>query len=898
MTPLLFSALILTLSDPVHVTWLWHLEQPIYWPGPDASGRRYPRAWESIQAKRAGAQHPENDLDEIFGKDDRIAVYQARTRDAVGGLLDLPNAGAQISYSGGLIENIMSLGQAGQLGYHGGWADPIREARGWQTQGGHTRLDVVIFPFHHALIPLLHPRVVQMELDLYKEIYVETWGGGVSKGIFPSEMAFAQHNIPQLVEAGLEWVIIGNTHLSRACEDYPFQAGSGGDNIPPPNRADMLNPAQGDYNRISIDRGVSPANAVPFAYTPHRARYVDPVTGQESKIIVVPAAQSESWQDGYACFGVGPVNDLATRSGDRPMLLVLAHDGDNAFGGGYSYYHECTPNFAREASGQGHQITTIQQYLSQHAPPLDDVVHVEPGAWVNAEGDFGAPTFWNWNWPLVNAQGEVDIAEGWAEDERNWAVITAATSHVLHAEAIAGRPNLRGVYDPSGQDAIASAWHFLLGALNSGYMYYGAALDMELKPSVACNAAIEHAQRVHQDGAVGDQTPPVIWHPQRYPDNPGGLNFGTLYRFQQVVMGPAFWVWTFVDDVSEVDRVTLYVREDADGRNPLGDDANELYAQGPGVGAWVGYNMTRRVFPTGNPLNNPEIDTSILPVDIADEYFVEVDGYADVLLDYFVEAIDARGNVARSPIQHVWIGDQAGEGGGDDLEGVHWRPSQPWRGAPVRVRAPRDGFLHWGINGWRAPDEGDWPQGTEPFDGNSVDSALQGPDEDGFYYVDLGPFDEDIEVIDFVMRWSDGSWDNNGGRDWHIQLDDAPPEREDAGAGGGQAPPPRDAGDAPPPRDLGVGGGGGSAGSGGGSAGSGGGIGGGSGGADDDAGGVPWGGAGGGLTARLDGGLSGDEGDDDEGDEGGCQLSHRPRAPLALLLLCALPLGLLRRRRA
>ena len=42
----------------------------------------------------------------------------------------------------------------------------------------------------------------------------------------------------------------------------------------------------------------------------------------------------------------------------------------------------------------------------------DDIIHVEDGSWVNADGDFGSPDFINWNWPLMNANGDYDIING------------------------------------------------------------------------------------------------------------------------------------------------------------------------------------------------------------------------------------------------------------------------------------------------------------------------------------------------------------------------------------------------------------------------------------------------------------------------------------------------------
>ena len=52
----------------------------------------------------------------------------------------------------------------------------------------------------------------------------------------------------------------------------------------------QVNPQQSSYFSESISRGVTPNNAYPFSYRPHYAQYVDPDTGNISKIIVVPSA--------------------------------------------------------------------------------------------------------------------------------------------------------------------------------------------------------------------------------------------------------------------------------------------------------------------------------------------------------------------------------------------------------------------------------------------------------------------------------------------------------------------------------------------------------------------------------------------------------------------------------
>jgi len=773
------------LAEKTHFTYLWHLEQPIYWPDRQAGTQRYERAWQSILRKDAGAAHPENDLRQIFGLDDRIAAYQYRPRDTVSAVSWASEAGAQVSYSGGLIANIQSFAEAGgQLGYGTGWFNPWRESRNWQTNtpgADFPRMDIVVFSFHHALLPLIDGDAIRKELAIYKEIYPQAWGAspGVSKGFFPSEMAFSTRLIPYLAEAGIEWSFVSGEKVSRACANFPVVYGSGGINCDPPNKADQLNPAQGYYRRISISRGCGPAEAAPFAFTPHRAKYVNPDTGAESFITVVPCSQHLGWMDGYNPISTGelaaiePYNDPA-----RPQLVVFAHDGDNAWGGGYSYYMEAVPNFVSSAESQGFKSTVVQKYLADHPVPASDVVHVEDGAWVNADGDFGAPQFLNWNWPPVLANGQIDIANGWAEDIRNWAVITAAQNFVSTAEQIhagQGLPTRTAqILAPNAQSrASERAWHFFLGSLNSGYMYYGTAVDMEVKPTVACNEAILEAQAVIGAG-TSDQTGPTIWVPQRFPWNPGSVNFGPQYGYQQYQSNGDFKVWTFVHDVSGTTTVTLKYRLDDDGENPLGNNANELYAQTAGVGAWQSVAMTRRAFPAGNVYNSGSINFFEMPTTIADQFYADISGVRSKLVDYFVEAVDARGNVRRSPIQHVWVGDGQGAGGGGGGGGdvVVVTPSPLVAGGSATVKYNPAGRplasattvkLHYGYNNWSQVAS---PDATMTW--NAAESV----------WTATVPVIAAATQFDVVFNNGSGTWDNNGGADWHYPVEGGQPANE------------------------------------------------------------------------------------------------------------------------
>ena len=102
--------------------------------------------------------------------------------------------------------------------------------------------------------------------------------------------------------------------------------------------------------------------------------------------------------------------------------------------------------------------------------------------------------------------------------------------------------------------------------------------------------------------------------------------------------------------------MTLYVRPDNDGFNPIDNNDNETFAGGSSVGNWVAIPMTGRAIPKGNVTDNDTINFFIEPDEIADHYYAKVIGYNETLLDYYVEAVDNQGNVHRSDIQHVYVG--------------------------------------------------------------------------------------------------------------------------------------------------------------------------------------------------------------------------------------------------
>lgn len=781
------------LLSQVHTTYLWHLQQPNYWPEQSQwDSYHYQAVWESEYLKNNngnwysdGQQHPLNDLMEIFNKDDRKAVYQNRTKDAVQSLLGHPEAGAQVNYSGCLIENVNSLANAGQWGYSAGWQSNFTTARSWQTSGGNPRMDVVGFTFHHALSPLLSEAVLRKQIQAHRYIYAATFGSSpeYSKGYWPAECSFSERIIKVLAEEGFEWSIIANSHLARTLADYPLNFGTSGCNIDPPNFADVSSISGNNWWNGQID-GRGGAFAAPFCYQAHKAKYVDPETGTEYIIDVVPMSDLLSYQNGYGLMGTGDIDTHIApyNNPTQPSIVLLAHDGDNAWGGGFDYYNNSVPGFANAASSQGYVPTTIQQFLDDHPVPVNDIIHVEDGSWFNAANDWGHPQFINWLWPMYTGNYEFD-PNGWTEDARNWAVLVAAENRVQTAEDLSGGADISDiVYPNSGSSLAERAWHHLLPGYTSGYMYYGTSLDMEVKQSLACNLATDFADQVINANPGNDNTPPSVFIPQRYPYNPGGIGFGPTYGYQQHQNASDFTIWTFAYDVSGLQEINLKYRVDNDGINPLTDNDNDTYAGGPGVQGWNSIPMTERIFPTGNITGNPDINFFILPDYMANEYYAEITGLSDTLVDYYVEAIDIYGNTFNSPIQHVYVGTSTSGGGGGNYS-VSWAPTEPGVDDVITitvtdpVAAPK---LHWGVNHqgntWQTPDNVYWPAGSYLFNGSgpAVETPFNGPNENNEYTLDIGPFNNPAQIVNtiaFVLHFNDNSWENNNGSDYHIILD-------------------------------------------------------------------------------------------------------------------------------
>jgi hypothetical protein len=803
-------------DSSVHVGIHRHLHQPNYWGEPaTAAGRpnqsQYGQDSQALKdANQAyygdSIQHPEVQLvggnSSVFENPDKQNAYQINIKNSIGAM-NSADAGMTISYSGALQRNLWSFGRYSQAGYTPGWNNNNIEAYNWKTAGGvNSRAQVLGQTYHHAFTPLLPESALRKEIEMQKERTRKSWGlasdmSDQPVGFWPIELAFSQHLIPILVEYGYQWVMIPNSHLARTCPNYMealAQPNPGAElKADPPNRADQLGPTVPLTQWYGANRDTyGNVFPVPFAYQLHKAKYVNPETGAETKMTVVPQCDYHGYQSGYGTVGWEHIDGKIAQYNDpdQPALVMLTNDGENYWGGGSSFWNEFAPNFMNDAPNHSKKAITIGDFVATHPASDNDVVHVEDGSWLAA--DQGSPQFYRWlepprrisgiNWADPNSI--FDLENGWHYDMRNWAVMLAGVNHCETAEQIfedgGGQVLSWRIEEPYQDDgtsnnpnAAEQAWHFLLWGFDSGFMYFGDTLDDEVKHTVAANRAISLAAPVIGNAAA-DETPPTVFKPQRFPWNPGGkgkgqylgglTTGGATVGFTTPPWSSDFYIWTLAYDVSGVQNVTLKIRVDADGINPLTDNANETYAGGNGVGSWISIPMTRRAMPTNDPTGNPNLNFYVKPNQISDYCWAKVTGYRGVLLDYYIESSDTKGNLAKSAIQHVYVEDDGTTG--EIRPSATFDPAAPSDCTPITVNfnaatsvlataTTVNAFYHFSTNST------DWVTTAMTRTGTNTFSITFTTNQ----IPDNAP---QIEVA-----FNDGvNWENNGGANWKVAIRD------------------------------------------------------------------------------------------------------------------------------
>ena len=736
-------------NPPIYISFVWHMHQPVYVPYDEAinivnnngpyGGPSFSFSMHDMWSSKGGP-------------------YRTWPMDAVesGMNAGLPHLGAQVNLTGSLIESLNNLEYHNwNSGYYSHWKSRWQQGLSWSTSLGNPRIEIIGFPFHHPIGGLINTEDLKVQIQLHHAITTGTFQHDYSKGFFPAETCFHERMIPALLDAGIEWTVVDNIHLDRTVTDYPWTGNSG---ALEPNGADScgktLQQLDGDSEWIQLNGVWAPERVSPWAHRPHYIAWTDPETGIQEKIIAVPASCYLGNEDARGGFGALNYDTVMSQleayntDSDHPILIVLHHDGENYGSGSDSYYHSNFQNFVNWALSNTSRFvpTTIQDYLQQFPPDPSDIVHVEPGGWIGS-GCLD-PEFHFW---LSDAN---PMPDGSSPDWDSWAAITAAQNWVRTANQISPYSSVNSILTNSGNQTD-QAWHDYLCAQASDYEYWEGSPDAVIWNSNAargCNLAVAHAETIVTSGI--DQTGPSIFKPQRNPYNPGGNEWN-------VPQSSDFTVWSFIYDLSGISSVQLYFRQDSDGLT----NANNMKYSG---GQWNQITMTSV---------HREPESVIDPIYSADVYQGTITGLSDILVDYYIIATDQLGNQSKSEICHVRIGNS-----NTGSESVSWSPYSPSFDdvITITVNEPgQGGWLHWGVNAegsnWQQPDDTYWPENSSLFGdtGPAVESLLTGPDVNGDYTVQIGPFnqpEQSVDTIDFVIHFNDNSWDNNDGADYHITL--------------------------------------------------------------------------------------------------------------------------------
>lgn len=608
---LLFTTLVFSTGPKIYIAFQWHMHQPIYYP------------YENCLTTDASGKYSYSILD-IHNS--RSGPYTTWPKNAVQKGIDagMAHFGAQVSFSGSLIENLNNIEAAGK-GFSG-WKSSWISARANKTAKGNPRLDMVGFGYHHPLMGLIDYTDIRKQIQLHKVAFTTYFPGtAYSKGIFPPENAFSERMIPALVDEGLQWVLVDNIHFERASANCPV-----GDqtNILRPNISDIRNPDPNDWQGLQNVWCPSKISGG-WAHRPHYVSYTDPATGIAKKIIAVPTSRYIGNEDGRGGFGAlnyeSVLSQLAAANTDasHPILVVLHHDGDNFGGGTDSYYGSNFQAFVDwlKTKSEQFECTTVQDYLDLFPVAENDVIHVQDGSWSGA--DNGDPQFKKWN----GDPGKYTGATGnYSPDRNSWGVMTAAKNILETADKV-----------NAAAQGTKDGWKYYLNGQTSCYWYWDGTEIWDSNPARAANLAIASAKPVAQSGT--DLVSPSMYVPQRIPYNPGEIEWSSVGY-----MSCDFKVWTYVYDMSGLSSVTLKYRTMTSTKIT---SENLTFAGGSTVGAWSSLVMT--------PASITSI-TNPVPTNKADEYSATIAGLKNKMVDYYVEAIDTKGNVRKSDIFHTWVG--------------------------------------------------------------------------------------------------------------------------------------------------------------------------------------------------------------------------------------------------
>lgn len=232
-----------------------------------------------------------------------------------------------------------------------------------------------------------------------------------------------------------------------------------------------------------------------------------------------------------------------------------------------------------------------------------------------------------------------------------------------------------------GANPAELGWYFLLPAMDSGFGYYDENQDDCVKPTLAMNQSLYFTKPYVAQNLGKDQTGPSVWWPQRWPYNPGSANCDKSEGWTKHYFDNTFAIYTYAYDVSGLQDIKVKIRvhnnvtwanrqtnwiDSKDNTFRVYDPA-ALQAQGIAnidaskVTNWIEYPMqVRDLSQEINGVGWQPVTKAVFAVvpaqEIGNLYFTYISDYRDQMIDYYIEAVDSRGNVTKTDIQTVYVG--------------------------------------------------------------------------------------------------------------------------------------------------------------------------------------------------------------------------------------------------
>lgn len=144
------------------------MHQPLYWPG------------ETILETQANNYYPYSVFD-IHNS--RTGPYTNWPKVAVQKAIDanLPHAGASVSFSGTLIENLNHL-EANGNGNFQNWTSPWNSVINQTTTEGNPRMDMIGFGYYHPLMGLIDTDDIRAQIQNTKPSFLPLLMEATQKG--------------------------------------------------------------------------------------------------------------------------------------------------------------------------------------------------------------------------------------------------------------------------------------------------------------------------------------------------------------------------------------------------------------------------------------------------------------------------------------------------------------------------------------------------------------------------------------------------------------------------------------------------------------------------------------------------------------------------------------------